>query len=138
MQINVMGMLDKLFHSNIATKQASVSTATKQMSTLEKGSTLKTVQDTAEIGKRQDVMQDWLKDEKKKAGIYEGETLAENEFANQLAAIKQQLDTMINQMSQDDYATMHADGIQITSSDMEQLVTVVEQIKIRLAAYCED
>ena len=85
-------MLDKLFHSNIATKQASVSTATKQMSTLEKGSTLKTVQDTAEIGKRQDVMQDWLKDEKKKAGIYEGETLAENEFANQLAAIKQQLD----------------------------------------------
>lgn len=129
MQINVIGMLDRLFSSNIATKQASVP---------EKGTASKPIQDTAEIGKRQDVMRDWLKDEKKKAGIYEGEAPAENEFASQLAAIKQQLDTMINQMSGDDYAAMHADGVSITSSDMERLVTVVDQIKIRLAAYCED
>ncbi len=129
MQINVIGMLDRLFTSNTATKQASVP---------EKGTASRAVQDTAEIGKRQDVMRDWLKEEKKKAGIYEGETPAENEFAGQLAAIKQQLDTMINQMSGDDYAAMHADGVRVTSSDMEQLVTVVEQIKIRLAAYCED
>lgn len=129
MQINVIGMLDRLFTSNTMTKQAN---------TLEKKTASKPIQDTTEIGKRQEVMQDWLKDEKKKAGIYEGETPAENEFASQLTAIKQQLDTMINQMSGDDYAAMHADGICITSSDMEQLVTVVEQIKIRLAAYCED
>ncbi len=129
MQINVMGMLDRLFTPNTATKQAS---------TLGKETASKAVQDTAEIGKRQDALLDWTKEEKKKAGIYEGETPAENEFASQLAAIKQQLDTMINQMSGDDYAAMHADGVCITSSDMERLVTVVEEIKIRLAAYCED
>lgn len=129
MQINVMGMLDRLFTPNTATKQAS---------TLRKETASKAVQDTAEIGKRQDAVLDWTKEEKKKAGIYEGETPAENEFASQLAAIKQQLDTMINQMSGDDYAAMHADGVCITSSDMERLVTVVEEIKIRLAAYCED
>lgn len=129
MQINVMGMLDRLFTPNTATKQAS---------TLGKETASKAVQDTAEIGKRQDAVLDWTKEEKKKAGIYEGETPAENEFASQLAAIKQQLDTMINQMSGDDYAAMHADGVCITSSDMERLVTVVEEIKIRLAAYCED
>ncbi len=124
-----MGMLDRLFTPNTATKQAS---------TLGKETASKAVQDTAEIGKRQDAVLDWTKEEKKKAGIYEGETPAENEFASQLAAIKQQLDTMINQMSGDDYAAMHADGVCITSSDMERLVTVVEEIKIRLAAYCED
>ncbi len=124
-----MGMLDRLFTPNTATKQAS---------TLGKETASKAVQDTAEIGKRQDALLDWTKEEKKKAGIYEGETPAENEFASQLAAIKQQLDTMINQMSGDDYAAMHADGVCITSSDMERLVTVVEEIKIRLAAYCED
>ena len=129
MQINVIGMLDRLFTPNAATKQAS---------TLGKETASKAVQDTAEIGKRQDAVWDWGKEEKKKAGIYEGETPAENEFASQLAAIKQQLDTMINQMSGDDYAAMHADGVCITSSDMDRLVTVVEQIKIRLAAYCED
>lgn len=131
MQINVIGMLDRLFASNTATKE---SCATGR----ETASKTKTVQDTAEIGKRQNVVSDWLKDEKKKAGIYEGETPSENEFASQLAAIKQQLDTMINEMSKDDYMAMHADGIRITSSDMERLVTVVEQIKIRLAAYCDD
>lgn len=129
MQINVIGILDRFFTSNAATKEASVSG---------RETAPKAVQDTAEIGKRQNAMQDWRKDEKKKAGIYEGETLAENEFASQLATIKQQLDTMINEMSGDDYMTMHADGISITSSDMERLVTVVERIKIRLAAYCED
>lgn len=129
MQINVIGMLDRLFTSNTATKEASVSG---------KETAPKAVQDRAEIGKRQDAVRDWFQGEKKKAGIYEGETPAENEFASQLAAIKQQLDAMINEMSGDDYAAMHADGISITSSDMERLVTVVEQIKIRLAAYCED
>lgn len=129
MQINVVGFLDRFFTSGVATKEAGG--AGRETAS-------RAVQDTAEIGKRQNVVQDWLKDEKKKAGIYEGETPAENEFASQLAAIKQQLDMMINEMSKDDYMAMHADGIRITSSDMERLVTVVEQIKIRLAAYCED
>lgn len=129
MQINVVGMLDKLFASNVAGKESGVSG---------RDTAARSVQDTAEVGKNKGVIRTRMNDEVKKAGIYEGEAPAENEFAGQLAAIKQQLDTMINQMSGDDYAAMHAEGIRITSSDMERLVTVVEEIKIRLAAYCED
>lgn len=129
MQINVVGILDKLFSSNTAGRESGVSA---------KGAAAKSVQDTVEIGNHRSAIRSGMNTEKKKAGIYDGETSEENEFASQLAAIKQQLDAMINEMSGDDYAAMHAEGISITSSDMERLVTIVDEIKIRLAAYCDD
>jgi len=129
MQINVVGMLDQLFTSKTTEKNSGVSG---------RETVIKAAQDTAEIGNRREIIYSRTKEEKKKSGIYEGEAAQENEFASQLAQVKQQLDTMINQMTGDDYATMHADGISITSTDMEHLVTVVEEIKVRLAAYCED
>lgn len=129
MQINVVGMLDRVFQTN-AQKTETVGT--------QKKASADTVQSLTQVGKNKGVIRTKMNEEGKKSQIYEGEKKKENEFDSQLAAIKEQLDIMINQMSGNDYAAMQVEGVSITSSEMEKLVTVVDQIKVRLAAYNDD
>lgn len=128
MQVNVVGMLDNLFQT-VAGKNGAAAkreTATEAM------------QGTQRVNGNKGVIRTRMSDESKAAGIYEGEAQTENEFASQLQTIQQQLNAMINEMSGEDCAGLHGQGISITSSDMEKLVTVVDEIKVRLAAYSEN
>lgn len=55
-----------------------------------------------------------------------------------LQEIKNALDTLASQMTGKDYDAFMEEGYSFDDTEVEELVTVVEKIKIKLAAYCDD
>lgn len=72
----------------------------------------------------------------KKAASKEG--LIDNQRKNSLQEIKNALDTLASQMTGKDYNTLVEEGYSFDDTQVEELVTVVEKIKIKLVAYCDD
>ncbi|NLZ81213.1 MAG: hypothetical protein GX913_05365, partial [Clostridiales bacterium] len=61
-----------------------------------------------------------------------------DERKNSLQEIKNALDTLASQMTGKDYDAFMEEGYSFDDTKVEELVTVVEKIKIKLATYCED
>ncbi len=73
-----------------------------------------------------------------KAGIYEAEERRENEFTAMVETIKGQLDALANQLTGADYDSMKEYGYDPKTDEVGRVETVVDQIRTKLAAFCED
>lgn len=72
-----------------------------------------------------------------KKGSSKGENFSD-ERTDSLKEIKNSLDKLASQMTGKDYDAFMEEGYSFDDTDVEELVTVVEKIKIKLAAYCDD
>lgn len=74
----------------------------------------------------------------KSAGIYRGEKVSEDEVNKRILEIKAKLDELVNHMTGKDYEDFKKEGHKIDAYDVEKIVTVIDQIKVKLAAYCDN
>ncbi len=74
----------------------------------------------------------------KSVGIYRGEKVSEDEVNKRIAEVKAKLDELVNYMTGKDYEDLKKEGHKIDAYDVEKIVTVIDQIKVKLAAYCDD
>lgn len=74
----------------------------------------------------------------KAAGIYEAEKPVEDGLKDHLSEIKEKLDELINRMTAKNMEALKEKGYSFDGTSVDKIVTVVDQIKVKLAAYANN
>ncbi len=69
--------------------------------------------------------------------IYQGESPVQEASAKRIAEIKEKLGQLVNQASGMEILGIKQEGYSLNASDVEKIETVMDQIQIKLATYCE-
>lgn len=80
----------------------------------------------------------FLSEEMNNSSILANEEDAMESLKNKAAVLKDNLTSIFNKMGTGTVVKMDEEGIDVNNTDTKELVTVVEQIQIKLATYCED
>ncbi len=73
----------------------------------------------------------------KTIGLYQGETAVQDAASKRVAEIKDKLMKLVNQSSGMELFGMKQEGYSLNAADVEKIETVIDQIQVKLAAYCD-
>lgn len=73
----------------------------------------------------------------KAIGLYQGETPVQDAVAKRAAEIKEKLGKLVNRTSAMELFGMKQEGYSLNAADVEKIETVIDQIQVKLAAYCD-
>lgn len=73
----------------------------------------------------------------KSIGLYQSETAVQDAFAKRVSDIKAKLEQLVNGTSGLELLGIKQEGYSLNAADVEKIETVIDQIQVKLAAYCD-
>ena len=73
----------------------------------------------------------------KTIGLYQGETAVQDAASKRAEEIKEKLMKLVNHTSGMELFGMKQEGYSLNAADVEKIETVIDQIQVKLAAYCD-
>lgn len=73
----------------------------------------------------------------KSIGLYQGETAPQDAVTKRVTEIKSKLEQLINSTSGLELFGIRQEGYSLNAADVEKIETVIDQIQVKLAAYCD-
>ena len=73
----------------------------------------------------------------KSIGLYQGEPAAQDAVTKRITEIKEKLEQLVNQTSGMELLGIKQEGYSLNADDVEKIETVIDQIQVKLAAYCD-
>lgn len=73
----------------------------------------------------------------KSIGLYQGEAAVQDAVTKRVAEIKSKLEQLINGTSGLELFGIRQEGYSLNAADVEKIETVIDQIQVKLAAYCD-
>ena len=73
----------------------------------------------------------------KSIGLYQGETAVQDAASKRATEIKEKLMKLVNKTSGMELFGMKQEGYSLNAADVEKIETVIDQIQVKLAAYCD-
>lgn len=73
----------------------------------------------------------------KAIGLYQGEPVSQDAVTKRITEIKEKLEQLVNQTSGMELLGIRQEGFSLNADDVEKIETVIDQIQVKLAAYCD-
>lgn len=70
-------------------------------------------------------------------GLYQSDSVVQEAVARRIAEIKSKLEQLVNGSSGLELLGMKQEGYSLNADDVEKIETVIDQIQVKLAAYCD-
>lgn len=78
------------------------------------------------------------KENKKSTGTYQGTRQKESETAKKTAQVKEKMEMLYSKMNELNQLGLKKEEYSLNAADVEKIVTVIDQIQVKLSAYCSD